>query len=175
MNEYNDIIVTSDMEEPKEIMSSEDLLMNEDALLSGLLAAAEYADDKSAQKKIQIKRNGKKLFEFTIHPLSEEESNQCLKSSTKKLPNPMGKRYPKIDGDVDYVALRSRKIYAATIPEDQKKLWDNPKVKNKLNLLTALDVIDKVLLAGEKSRIVEQIDELSGFNSEIDEEDVIKN
>lgn len=175
MNEYNEIMVTSDVEEPKEIMSSEDLLMNEDALLSGLLEAANFSDDKSSQKLIKIQRNGKKLYEFTIHPLSEEESNQCLKSSTKKLPNPMGKRYPKIDGDVDYVSLRSRKIYAATIPEDQKKLWDNPKVKNALNVLTALDVIDKVLLAGEKGRVVEQIDELSGFNSEIDEEDVIKN
>lgn len=175
MTDYNEIMINPEESEPIPTMSGDDLLMNEDALLSGLLAAAEYADDKSAQKKIQIKRNGKKLFEFTIHPLSEEESNQCLKSSTKKLPNPMGKRYPKIDGDVDYVALRSRKIYAATIPEDQKKLWDNPKVKNKLNLLTGLDVIDKVLLAGEKARIVEQIDELSGFNPDIDDEEFIKN
>lgn len=175
MTDYNEIMVSPEASEPIPTMSGDDLLMNEDALLSGLLAAAEYADDKSAQKKIEIKRHGKKLFEFTIRPLSEEESNQCLRSSTKKLPNPMGKRYPKIDGDVDYVALRSRKIYAATIEEDQKKLWDNPKVKSKLNLITSLDVIDKVLLAGEKARIVEQIDELSGFNPDVDDEEFIKN
>lgn len=174
-NDYNDIMVTPEADEPVTMMSNEDLLMNEDALLSGLLEAANFAEDKSSQQLIQIKRNGKKLFEFKIRPLSEEENNQFLKSSTKRLANPMGKKYPKIDGDVDYVALRSRKIYAATIPEDRKKLWDNPKVKNALNVLTGLDVIDKVLLAGEKGRVVEQIDELSGFNNEIDDEEFIKN
>ncbi|MBA2232321.1 hypothetical protein H1D35_22670, partial [Escherichia coli K-12] len=121
------------------VMNEEELSMNEDALLSGLLEAAEYAEDVGIQKKIRIKRNGKKLFEFTIRPLSEEESNQCLKESTKKLPNPMGKKYPKIDGDVDAVALRSRRIYMATVPEDRKKLWDNPKVKNALNVITGYD------------------------------------
>ena len=150
MNEYDEIMVSADQGEPVTQMSKEDLLMNEDALLAGLLEAANYSDDKESRKKIDIVRHGKKYFEFTIRPLSEEENNDCLKASTKRLNNPMGKKYPKIDGDVNYVALRSRKIYTATIPEDRKKLWDNQKVKNSLNVLTALDVIEKALLAGEK-------------------------
>ncbi|WP_207706709.1 phage tail assembly chaperone [Acetobacterium tundrae] len=175
MKEQNEIMVTAEEDDIDLMMSKDELLMNEDALLSGLLEAATFADDEECRKKIEIKRNGKKLYEFTIRPLAEEESNECLKASTKRLHNPMGKKYPKIDGETDYVALRSRKIYTATVPEDRKKLWDNQKVKRALNVMTALDVIDKVLLAGEKSRVVDEIDELSGFNAEVEEEEVIKN
>ena len=46
-------------------------------------------------------------------------------------------------------------IYNATIAEDQEKLWDNKQVQEALrrrgkHIINALDVIDAVLLPGEK-------------------------
>ena len=48
-------------------------------LVKSLLEAADYKEDESSRQKIEIKRDGKFLFEFTIRPLSEDEVLQILK------------------------------------------------------------------------------------------------
>lgn len=69
---------------------------------------------------------------------------------------------------------------------EEKDRWDNKQVWNGLiaqghQIVTALDVIEAVLLGGEKDRIIDEINKMSGFNSEnIEEvennlEDVTKN
>lgn len=55
--------------------------------------------------------------------------------------------------------------------QDKAKLWDNPAVKKGLEakgicIINALDVIDAVLLPGEKDRIMDIIDDVNGFNNE---------
>ena len=149
-------------------MTSEEILMNEDALISGLLEAASFKEDDSLRKKVQIKRNGKVLFEFRVRPLEEEETQEIRKSCTKYIPNPNGRHLPKIEGEINFVKLRSKKIYEATIPEDRAILWDNPKIKAKLKCLDPVDVIDQVLMAGEKDGVVDVIDSISGYGVSVE-------
>jgi hypothetical protein len=61
-------------------------------------------------------------------------------------------------------------IHTATVDEDKAKLWDNKKLWDRLNVLSGIDVIDKVLLPGEKDAVIEKINEISGYAE--DEEDV---
>lgn len=151
----------------------QDMLMNEQDILMGMFEAANFKDDQSNWKKIQIKRNEKVLFEFRVRPLNEEEIGACRKKATKFMPNPMGKQYPRIEADVDYVKLRSYKILEATVEEDQRKVWGNKAIKEKLNVLQDIDVVDSVLMAGEKDWVADIIDEISGYG--VSREDYTKN
>lgn len=152
-------------------LTPEDILQTEDQILAGMMEAANFKED---TKKIEIRRKGKLLFSFNIRPITEEELQDCRKRVTKYMSNPMGKHFPKIEGEVDYVKLRSLKIYTATVEED-KKLWNNPDLKKRLNAITYIDVIDSVLLAGEKDAINDVIDTISGYGTELDKEEYVKN
>jgi len=160
-------------------MTQEEILMTEDQLLAGMLEAANFREDRDNYKKLQIKRNGKLLFEFTIRPISEEELQACRKTATKYIANPNGRHLPKIEAETDYVKLRSLKIYTATIEEDKKKLWNNPKLKQSLvqaghnGILTNTDVIEAVFLVGEKDSVADIVDELSGYG--VNKEEYVKN
>lgn len=147
--------------------TKEEVLENEDSMLSGLLEAAGYKEDKGNQEIIQIIRKKKKFFEFHIRPLEEEEIQECRKQATKYAPNPAN-RAIRMEVDVDYVRLRSLKIYTATTEADRKKLWDNKDVQTKLNVLTGADVIDRALMAGEKDWVCDEIDAISGYNASLE-------
>lgn len=140
-----------------------EMLMSEQDILAGMFEASGFKDDQSQWKKIQIKRNGKILFEFRIRPLTEEELGKCRKQAIKYAPNPMGKQYGRIEVETDYVKMRSYKILAATVEEDITKTWGNKNIKERLNVLQDIDVIDAVLMAGEKDWVSDVIEEISGF------------
>ena len=75
--------------------------------------------------------------------------------------------------------LKNALIYAATIDEDKAKLWDNPKVWKGLEnkgvvVVTGTDVIDFCLMPGEKDRVGEEIDKVSGYAND-NLEEVAKN
>lgn len=146
-----------------DLPTKEEVLENEDALLDGLLAAAKFKEDVGVRRLIRVTREGNALFEFHIRPLSEEEIDECHKGAAKYAPSPVN-REVRVEIDVDYVRLRSLKIYTATVPEDRRKLWDSKTVQKRLNVLTAVDVINTVLMAGEKDSICDEIDALSGYN-----------
>lgn len=168
-------VTMNDTEENIEtgLPTQEEVLMSEDDMIAGLLEAADYKNDERFWKKIQIKRKDKVLFEFRIHPLDEEETQAMRKKCTKYAPNPAGRNLPKIEVETNYVKMRSMKIFEATIPEDQEKIWNNKKIKDKLNVLDPLEVIELILMAGEKDAIVDQIDALSGYGVTL--EDYAKN
>lgn len=158
---------TKDLVEEGKLPEQQDILMNEEELLAGLLEAADYKNSSEFNKKIQVKRNGSKvLFEFTIRPLREEEIQECRKKVIKYKNDPRGKQFPKIETDVDLIKLRSHKILQATVDTGNGIIWENKRLKDKLGVLTAVDVIDLVLLAGEKDRICDIIDEISGYGAE---------
>lgn len=146
-------------ENKKELPTKEEVLMNETELLQGLIEAGRYKDE--YRKKIVIQRAGKTLFAFTIKPIDDTDLFDCRKRAVKKIPNPMGKNYPAIDGDMDVPAFRSAKIYAATVDEDKAKLWDNRKVQDGLGVISNIDLISKVFMDGEKDYVLEEIDKLS--------------
>ena len=58
--------------------------------------------------------------------------------------------------------------------EDREKLWDNKQVwealrKRGFQIMNGLDVIEYSLKAGEKDRVLEVIDEISGYDSNLEE------
>jgi hypothetical protein len=152
--------------------SQEDLLQNEDELLRGLLELGNAQNDESSYRLIQIKRNGELKLEFRVRPLSEEENQQCWKNATKYAPG-RGYGQPKTAIDTDRSLYRSWVIYSATVDEDRKKVWDNQRALSALNLLAGVDMVEKVLRAGEKDQVINVIEDASGFNTPLN--DLVKN
>ena len=159
---------TVDTEAPENVVDEEfteketqdNLKLKENDFIAGMLAAAE--DRTKITKEIPIIRDGKKYFSFHVHALSDEESRQCRK------------KYTKYDS-VDQAKFRSSLIYHATTDEDRENLWDNKRLKDGLiaqgfQIINALDVIEAVLNGGEKDRVIDVINELSGFDPEDAEE-----
>ena len=143
------------------------ILQNEDDLLTGLLEAASF--NESETKKIEIIRAGKKFFEFSIHPITEEDLNDIRKKYTKYSRN--RRQGIKVAEELDGPKYRASLIYNSTIEIDQERLWDNQRVWSGLRakgkvIVNALDVIEAVLLPGEKDRILDIIDDINGYNTE---------
>ena len=142
-------------------------------LVQGLLEAANYKEDKGSRQRIEVERDGKFLFAFTIRPLAEDELLNIRKLSAKYARNPAGKNLPKIETDVNWPQFKSRKIYAATIEEDQKKIWNNPTIKEKFDLIEGWEAVDILLPGGWKNAVSDAIDQLSGYD--VDLTDYAKN
>lgn len=146
------------------------LRVNEEDFLQGLIDAAGYAEEE--KQRIEIARGGKLLFAFSIRPLSESEYNDCKKKHTKYVRNRnLGVKMPE---DTDNVKYRADLIYRATIDEDKKNLWDNKKIwealrDKEMQIVSPLDVIEYSLKAGEKDMVIDCIDKLSGYNDNLEE------
>lgn len=149
-----------------ETPTREDILMDEAALLRGLIEAGTEKDSESTYKRIQIRRGGALKFEFRIRPVSEEESLACHDHATKFAPRKRGQ--PKQEIETNAAKFRSWLIYTATVNEDRAKTWDNKKAQQALNVLHGVDMIDAVLLSGEKERIIDRINEISGYSDDMD-------
>lgn len=140
----------------------------EELLLQQLFAAAGFKEDPENYRKIEIQRNGRLLFSFRVRPLEEEELQACRKNATQYGPHPQNRNIS-IEVNVDLVKLRSYKIYQATVEEDRKRIWDNKAFQQRVNVLQGVDTIDTLLLAGEKDRVCDIIDEISGFALSLEE------
>lgn len=150
--------------------SNTQIRMNENDLIAGILGAANFVE--SETQLIQIIRDDKVFFEFYIHPLSEAMYDKCKRRHTKYVRNKqLGIKFPE---DTDNTKYRCELIYCATTDEYQRKLWNNKKVMDGLDVVAGIDTIDKVLLSGEKDKIIDAIDALSGYDSS-NLEDVAKN
>ncbi len=145
-------------------LDNQQIIMNEIDILQGLLALGNERNNEANYRNVEIRRGGKLMLAFRIRPLSEEENHICWHKATKYAGNKPGQ--PKVAIDTNTTKYRSLLIYTATIDEDRAKIWDNKEAQKQLNVLQPSDLIDKVLLAGEKSRIIDLIDEISGFGGE---------
>lgn len=154
--------------------SQNQLRANEEDFIQGLLEAAAYSREE--RQPIEIARKGKVYFRFSVRPLSEKEYDQCKKNSTKYVRNKnLGMRLPE---ETDSAKYRASLIYHATVEEDREKLWDDKRVWDTLRsrgmqIMNGTDVIEYSLKAGEKDKVIEIIDELSGYGSNLEE--VVKN
>lgn len=143
---------------------------NEEDFIQGLIDAAEFVSEET--QKIEIIRGGRLYFAFHIRPLGSEEYEKCRKKHTKYVRNrQMGMKMP---DETDRVKYQSAIIYAATVDEDKEKLWNNHKVWAALNakkdrIMNGLDVIECTLKAGEKDKVLEAIDKLSGYDDNLEE------
>ena len=149
------------------------ILQNENDLLAGLLAAADYAANE--EMTFDISRGGRHYFSFTVHPLSEDTMYKIRRKYTKYTKN---KRAGiKVAEELDIAKFRCSVIYNSTIDSDKAKIWDNKALWAGLrdkgfNIITALDVIEALLLPGEKDRIMEQLDKLGGYEDDEDDSDL---
>lgn len=148
-------------------LDKQQILMSESDILQGLLALGNERNDEANYRSIEIKRNGKLLLAFRIRPITEEENQICWRKATKYAGNKPGQ--PKVAIETDTTKYRSHLIYTATVDEDREKIWNNKEAWKQLNVIQASDLIDRVLLAGEKSRIIDIIDEISGFGEDMEE------
>lgn len=144
--------------------------IHEEDFIQGLIDAAGYTNDETQH--IEIARDGKLFFAFDIRPLAEEEYDRCKKKWTKYVRNKQfGMKLPEETNSVKY---RDSLIYTATVEKDRADLWDNKKVwealRNKgLQIMNGLDVIEYCLKAGEKDKVLECIDKLSGYDNSLEE------
>lgn len=155
---------------------------NEEDMIQGLIQAAGFASSEDEQRVIEIARKtpsgeSKVFFKFSISPLREEQYEQAKKKHTRYVKNKnFGMKLPEETNSTRY---RAQLIYMATVAEDREKLWDNRQVweamRNKgLQIMNGLDVIEYSLKAGEKDKILEILDEISGYESN-NLEEVAKN
>lgn len=144
--------------------------MFEGDFVQGLLAAADFKTDEV--QRIEIIRNGVLYFAFNIRAMGEDEYDKCKTKHTKYVRNKqLGIKLPE---DTNTVKYHSAIIYEATVKADREKLWDNKKIWDALNekgiqIMNGLDVIEYTLKSGEKDRIVDAIDKLSGYDSNLEE------
>ena len=163
----------SEMEKNKKVAEATEALgidenLSEDEefdLISGFLKAADSLAEMT--KNIVIRRQGKTLLKFRIRPISELDMKSAKKKATTYMPNPNNKKLPAIVKDRDEVVYNSYIIYLATVPEDRAQLWDSRDLRAKLGVDEGYELVDKVLLPGEKDAIIEQIDELCGYGDSV--------
>ena len=102
---------------------------NEEDFIHGLIEAAEFTSKET--KRIEIIRDGRLYFAFSIRPLSAQEYEKCKKKHTRYVRNKqLGMKLPE---DTDRIKYQSAIIYEATVDEDREKLWDNRNIWNALN------------------------------------------
>ena len=166
VEEANEAIMELTKEEKKALTRQ-----YEQDILGGLLAASKFKNTDDDAVKIEIVRKGVTLLTFRIRPLSEEEYQDCKNRNTiYKKNKSLGTR---IAERVKAARYRSDLIYTATIDEDRTKLWDNKQAWQQLNVLNGIDLIEEVLMAGEKDMVLSKLDEISGY--ELTEEETAKN
>ena len=155
-------------EEKKEFLA-----FNEAELLKALKGEDDHVEE---TKTIKIKFRSAQ-FTFRIRGLSEKEYNECHEMATTYQKNKRlgGMRLPEKTDTVKYHTLL---IFKATVDADKAKLWNNKNLWAAVNAVTGTDLVDILIPeAGKKQAIVEQIEKLSGFDDEAEEEynDTVKN
>lgn len=172
---------TKNVEEEKIVTGLEtatDVKETEYDLVKALLEAANYENDPDLVTTIDLCRNGKYLFSFSIHPIGDEEVKALRKKATSYMPNPANRKLPKIEKDFDDGLFNSLIIYAATVEEDKKKIWGNPAIMQKFDLVEPYESINKLLTVGEKADVSSKVVEISGLEDgkdTVSEEDYAKN
>ena len=116
------------------------------------MEAGSYKDDEEFRD-VKSKSDGAAVscFPLPCAPSTRTAEIACYTRATPKIPNPRGKHLPKIDSKTNTAAMRSWKIYTATIDEDRKRIWDNPEYKRAQHLVTPIEVVDKLLRSGDRT------------------------
>ena len=155
------------MAKEKESMTGRDQATDRQAaeydLVTALLSAANYRDDITD---FEIRRNGVYYFTVHIHPISQDEARQARKQAT-----PTKKKRDGTLPEPNSTIFNSKIIYAATTEEDRQKIWGQSAVMQKFGLMEPYESIDILLTMGEKSRLLDEVMNISGMNEDdVDDE-----
>lgn len=180
-NSVNDGMAQGDLVQNEMTREEQDEALRDQAgpILEGIIAAARNVSEET--KEITLARNGKVYFKLTIRPVSDSKAKELRRKSTRYAKNKMyGVKVPE---ETDMTQYRSRLVYEATVNKDEtwdyKPLWKA--LEPEFPVVQGWQTVDLALLAGEKDRIVDEINLLSGYvddEEESDEEkmeDTIKN
>lgn len=153
--------------ELSEAETKEQILNYEGSLLDALLDAADYASGETLT--IEIIRNKTRYFTFDVHPISEEDFFAIRKKYTKYKKN--RKNGIKYESELDASKYRCSIIYNCSTEKSQAEIWDNKALwdalrKKGYNIVNALDVVETLLLPGEKDMVCDAIDKLCGYSEE---------
>ena len=146
------------MNKPIDLMNDEELEEVESNIVDALLDAAAYRTGDDKKRIVNIKRNGRTLFKFTIEPLTEDEWRKCRRQNTAN----------KRNAELNDSRFLAQAIYEATVEEDKRRIWQNKEIWEKLNVATGTDVVNIVLTPGEKAKITEVLSEISGYDDDLD-------
>lgn len=138
---------------------------DESNIVDALLNAAAFRSETNLRE-VVIKRGAIEMFRFKIHGVDEDTVNKCRKLATKN----RGRR----DETVDWLRNAANLIYEATVDDDKKRLWNNREVWQRLDCVTGSDVVMKCLTPAERAKIVEVIENISGYDDD-GLDDFIKN
>ena len=147
-------------------MKDVDMAKVENDIVSALLEAGSWRKDET-RREIIIRRNERDVLTFNIEPVDEDTWRKCRRQNTRN----KGKRTEELDDS----RFLSQLIFAATVEEDKNRLWRNEAVQKKLNVQSAIDVVNYVLKPGEKTKIAEVIADISGYEDEDTLDEIIKN
>ena len=139
--------------------TGDELEKTENDITQALLEAVEYRLNKE-QRTIVIKRGDRKLFEFKVEGIDEDTWRKCRRQNLKN----RGKRNEELDG----ARFLSQAIYEATVAED-KHIWNNREIWENFNVTNGADVVNLILFPAEKTRLGEILEELSGYNVDVDD------
>ena len=156
----------------QELLDVDELTTKEDEfdIIEGFLKAVEDIAETSLE--LEIRRNKKLFFKFSIHPITADDMRTAQKKATTYIPDPRSRKLPKIEKDRNKAVYQSYLIYLATCKEDKEKLWDNPDLKAKFGVMEGFELIALGLKSGEIDSVLDKIDEISGFDgNSVDGED----
>lgn len=131
--------------------------MSEADILDKLLSA-----DTVPTKTVLLKRVG---IPVTLKGLTNKRVSNIKKECTDII-----KRRGKQTKEINEEDFEASLIAAATIKPD----WNNPQLLEKYNASRSIEVIKKILLAGEMSLLSDMVLELSGFDDELEVLDTVK-
>lgn len=159
--------ITADTEEGREVLRA-----HENDILQQLVSAAGYRKQKVV--KVVIERDeGAPPPAFRIRPLDEREWQKARRKYWRYERTKFGTKV--LDPEkTDNARLNSALIYEATIEEDRQQLWDNKAAWEALrghgiDVTNPLDMIDAILLAGEKDAVVAKIEAISGYRQDLED------
>ena len=154
--------IATGTERPSAVLEKVSAEMAETDILTALLTASEYETNPDCQETIEIRRNNKKLFSFSIHPVSIDTIKHARKLATSYMPNPNNRKLPKVEKDFNANEYQMHLIYMATIPEDQNRIWGNKSFMQQRNCVQPFESVGKILMVGEIVDIANRITEISG-------------
>lgn len=137
----------------------EKVQMTEDDIIAKLMEETPAPEATYALERLGI--------QVTLRGLSEKEVNRVRKECTFEKKVRGGQKIKELDNEEFNAAL----IEKATVTPN----WNNPKLLNALKASDGRQVIKKKLLAGETAALGDKVLSLSGFDSELEEIENIKN
>ncbi|MCC0677801.1 MULTISPECIES: phage tail assembly chaperone [unclassified Clostridioides] len=145
----------NDLDEEIEETNEDRLMMKEDEIIAKLLE-----DSPVPERTVFLERLG---IPITLKALTEKEISKIRKDCTK-IAKIQGRREEKLNDDEFNLAL----IEKGTV----KPNFSNQKLLDAMKVTNAREFIKRKFLAGELSKISDQILELSGFYDEISDDDI---